>query len=109
MEKKFTWIPFYTELAKKLLEFKDNRSDLVKIVYELDEKYVNFIHNKDNSHVSDIDFFSFFSIFNRGITEENRKIICGFLKNKLNISAEIPLEFSSIPTMNKPAINILLA
>lgn len=100
MEKKFTWIPFYTELAKKLLEFKDNRSDLVKIVYELDEKYVNFINNHDKSQVFDIDFFSFFSIFNRGLTEENRKIICGFLKNKLNISAEIPSDFDSIPLVD---------
>lgn len=100
MEKKFTWIPFYTELAKKLLEFKDNRSGLVKIVYELDEKYVNFIHNKDKSPVSDIDFFSFFSIFNRGLTDENRKIICGFLKNKLNLSAEIPSDFDSIPLVD---------
>lgn len=100
MEKKFTWIPFYTELAKKLLEFKNNRSDLVKIVYELDEKYVNFINNHDKSQVFDIDFFSFFSIFNRGLTEENRKIICGFLKNKLNLSAEIPSDFDSIPLVD---------
>lgn len=100
MEKKFTWIPFYTELAKKLLEYKDNRSDLVKIVYELDEKYVNFINNHDKSQVFDIDFFSFFSIFNRGLTNENRKIICGFLKNKLNLSAEIPSDFDSIPLVD---------
>lgn len=100
MEKKFTWIPFYRELAKKLLEFKNNRSDLVKIVYELDEKYVNFINNHDKSQVFDIDFFSFFSIFNRGLTNENRKIICGFLKNKLNLSAEIPSDFDSIPLVD---------
>lgn len=100
MEMKFTWIPFYTELAKKLLEFKNNRSDLVKIVYELDEKYVNFINNHDKSQVFDIDFFSFFSIFNRGLTNENRKIICGFIKNKLNLSAEIPSDFDSIPLVD---------
>ena len=100
MEKRFTWIPFYTELAKKLLEFKNNRSDLVKIVYELDEKYVSFIHNKDRTPVSDIDFFSFFSIFNRGTSDENRKIICNSLKKKLNLSADIPLNFDGIPTMD---------
>ena len=100
MEKKFTWIPFYKELAEKLLEFKDNRSELVKIVYELDEKYVNFINNHAKSQVSDIDFFSFFSIFNRGLTNENRKIICGYLKNKLNLSSEIPSDFDSIPLVD---------
>lgn len=29
----FTWIPFYEEMAQKLLTFKDRRKDLVDIVY----------------------------------------------------------------------------
>ena len=42
MEKKtsFTWIPFYTEMAEKLLEYKDNRKELVKIVYGMDIQLV---------------------------------------------------------------------
>ena len=39
---RFTWIPFYMEMAKKLLEYKDDRRELVKIVYEMDEKYISF-------------------------------------------------------------------
>ena len=27
-DNKFDWIPFYKELADKLLEYKDNRADL---------------------------------------------------------------------------------
>ena len=42
MEEKlsFTWIPFYTEMAEKLLEYKDNRKELVKIVYGMDIQLV---------------------------------------------------------------------
>ena len=29
-EKQFTWIPFYKELAKALLKYKDNRKPLVE-------------------------------------------------------------------------------
>ena len=42
-EAKFTWIPFYKELAKKVLEYKDKRKDLMKIVYSLPEKYTSFL------------------------------------------------------------------
>ena len=30
-EAKFTWIPFYKELAQKVLDYKDKRKDLMKI------------------------------------------------------------------------------
>ena len=29
-EENFTWIPFYRELARKLLDFRDDRTPLVK-------------------------------------------------------------------------------
>ena len=31
-ETKFTWIPFYKELAQKVLEYKDKRKELTEIV-----------------------------------------------------------------------------
>ena len=80
-EVKFTWIPFYKELAQKVLDYKDKRKDLMKIVYSLPEKYTNFLQwrPEDGSGVTNPEFdpFSFFGIFNRGWTPENRKeILC---------------------------------
>lgn len=46
---RFTWIPFYMEMAKKLLEYKDDRRELVKIVYEMDENTSVFSMMKTNS------------------------------------------------------------
>ncbi len=96
----FTWIPFYEELASKLLEYKSRRDELVKIVYSLDRKYVDYIHNDDKSDVSDIDPFSVFAIFNRGNTDNNRRIILSHFKNCFGIKADLPVDFDGIPVLN---------
>ena len=40
----YTWIPFYMEMADKLLMYKNRRKELVDIVYALGEKYVGYIN-----------------------------------------------------------------
>ena len=37
----FTWIPFYEEMARKLLDYRNNRKVLVDIVYGLGDKMVH--------------------------------------------------------------------
>jgi hypothetical protein len=73
MEERYTWIPFYAELAKALLAYKNNRKPLVDFVYsELStvggRSLVDYIHMEDGSKVKDIDPFSLFAIFNRQLT-----------------------------------------
>ena len=56
MEERFTWIPFYAELAKVLLAYKNNRKPLVDFVYsDLSEvggrSLVDYIHMEDGSKV----------------------------------------------------------
>ena len=43
----FTWIPFYMEMAEKLLGFKEYRKPLLDIVYALDKKFVGYIKTED--------------------------------------------------------------
>lgn len=97
---RFTWIPFYEELADKLLEFRHKRKELVKIVYSLDRRFVKFLHDVQNQDYTNIDPFSIFSIFNRGIKDENRKIIAKDLKDKFSIKSDIPDDFTGIPRMD---------
>ena len=103
-EAKFTWIPFYKELAQKVLEYKDKRKDLMKIVYSLPEKYTNFLQwrPEDGSGVTNPDFdpFSFFGIFNRGWTPENRKEILSLFKEKFSLKSKIPEDFEGIPVLD---------
>ena len=96
---KFSWIPFYMEMADKLLTFKNNRKALVDIVYSLDSQYVNYIHTDDGRHYSDIDPFTFFGIFNRGNSYEKRTRIATFFKEQLGIAAEVPENLEGIPTV----------
>lgn len=105
MEERFSWIPFYSELAKALLAYKDDRKPLVDFVYsELSQvgerSLVDYIHMEDGSKVKDIDPFSVFAIFNRSLKLENR---IGFLqkfKERFELKSAVPTDFDGIPTVN---------
>lgn len=96
----FSWIPFYMEMADKLLQFKPDRKDLIEIVYSLDEEHVNYIKDNEGGRYSDIDPFSVFAIFNRGLSHQKRIAVATHFKNKLGIDAPIPADFDGIPVMN---------
>lgn len=60
MEERFSWIPFYSELAKTLLEYKNDRKPIVDFIYsDLStvggKSLVDYIHMEDGSRVKDID------------------------------------------------------
>lgn len=93
----FSWIPFYMEMADKLLAFKNNRKALVDIMYSLNSQYVSYIHTNDGGRYPDIDPFTFFGIFNRGNSFEKRKKIAAFFKERLGVKAEVPENYEGIP------------
>ena len=97
---RFTWIPFYMEMAKKLLEYKDDRRELVKIVFGMDEQFVNYIRDDAGNNYYDLDPFSVFSIFNRRLVDEKRKVICTYFKDNFNLLSGLPRDFNAIPLMN---------
>ena len=96
----FTWIPFYEEMADKLLAFKDNRAVLVDLVYKLEKKFVGYIKTQAGGQLTGIDPFTVFGIFNRGISECNRIYLCQYFKEKLGIGASVPTDFDGIPILN---------
>lgn len=102
MEEKmsFTWIPFYTEMAEKLLEYKDNRDELVKIVYGMNEEDVSFFKDDRKNNFKDLHPFALFGIFNRQILPYKKIRICTYLKDKLQIKSDIPSDFDGLPTVN---------
>ncbi len=101
MEEKdrFSWIPFYTELAEKLLTYKDKRKELTDIVYELGE-LAGYLHNAKQQKFDELHPFAVFGVFNRRITEENRKKICQYFKERLGLTSDIPDDFDGIPILN---------
>ena len=95
----FSWIPFYQELAEKLLEYKDKRGDLVQFVYSLGD-CSSFIKKDDGSEVEDIDPFTAFAVFNRQIGDAKRVKIAKSFKDYFSVLAEVPDDFLGIPVMN---------
>ena len=115
MSEKFTWIPFYEEMAQKLLAFKDNRKELIDLVYSLGPEYTDYIYDEQidengkvkkdekgkklRQRVNDIDPFSVMAIFNRKILDENRNAIVQKFKELLKIEAGLPEDYDSIPIL----------
>lgn len=105
----FTWIPFYKEFAQKLLKFRSNRTSVVDWIYDnLDSSYIKHLKDApDGRRVPDVDPFTVFAIFNRGITDDKRKDICARFKEFLNIAAPVPQDFNGIPVMNTQRSNFM--
>ena len=96
----FTWIPFYEEFADKLLPYKVDRIALILLIKKVYSDLGMKLPKLDYDEPVDIDPFTVFGLFNKGITDANRiKIIKGF-KKLLNISADVPTDFSGIPVVN---------
>ncbi|MGN0885182.1 MAG: AAA family ATPase [Candidatus Spyradosoma sp.] len=101
-EENFTWIPFYRELARKLLDFRDDRTPLVTLIYENPQiaPATNYLHMRDGSRCADIDPFSFFGIFNRGISAQSRSAVLAELKKFFALDAALPRDFDGIPILD---------
>ena len=104
----FTWIPFYKELAQKLLQFRNDRKPLVNWIYDNLQGYINHLKDApDGRRVPDIDPFTVYAIFNRGITPDKRIDICEKFKHFLAVSAPVPQDFEGIPIMNAKQSNFM--
>lgn len=97
----FDWINFYSELATKLLSFKNDRKTLIekiKSVYTSIDMKIPKLDGGDE--IIDIDPFTVFGLFNKGITNSNRLSIITGIANEFGIEAKIPDNFDGIPVLN---------
>ena len=102
MEKQFTWTDIYSEFAKELLTYKNNRVVLIEIMREVfKEAEVRFYLSEGNNiPLSDICPFTVFGTFNRGITDKNRIKILSAIKKKFNLASSVPEDFNGIPILS---------
>lgn len=96
------WVSCYQALADKLLGFKNNRKGLIDIVYQtFEEAGIKPPCLEDNnSKPTDIDPFTVFAMFNRGIKDVNRIAFIKALSNILHIDTQQPVSFEGIPVVN---------
>ena len=105
----FTWIPFYKELAETLLQYKNDRSQLIKWM-KIDLNKVKtrrgghslisyLIQSVHFQQINDIDPFSVFGIFNRTNQrgDSGRRELLLMFHDKFNLSSDVPTDFNGIP------------
>ena len=93
------WIRFYMEFADKLrhIDRKELIERIKKVYASIGMRLPTLERGGD---VVDIDPFTIFGLFNKGITNTNRiNIITGFAK-EFGVTAPVPENFDGIPVLN---------
>lgn len=97
-KQRFKWTQFYEAVADKLITYKDKRQELISFVIQLADKFdLSYIKDKQ---LDDICPFTVIGLFNRGITDENRKAIAKDLADYLGVTEGVPNSFEGIPILN---------
>lgn len=110
-DRRFEWISFYETIADRLLAFANRREELLRGIFtvksRMDKDNVPFtnledIYDVDESKgpLEDICPFTSIGIFNRGITDDNRKTIAGALQKFLGVEESTPEFWGGIPVLN---------
>ena len=99
---RFDWVDFYKELSGNLLNYKDNRQDLiVKVKQIFTDTGLNMPTLEKDGHLIDIDPFTVFGLFNKSsMKAENRKRIVAAIADIFDLTAKVPTSFDSIPVLN---------
>lgn len=102
----FEWTDFYEAVAEKLLAYADDRAPLIDTIHEIGKHVPKFqvLHDRfpdgSTGPLQDICPFTAMGIFNRSMTDVNRKIIAGELARFLGVTIPIPPSFEGIPVLN---------
>lgn len=105
-KKRFLWTRFYEAIADKLLLYRDKRDELIKGIHSIASKVEGLSNLQDQFQngtagpLKDICPFTTMGIFNRGITDVNRKNIATELATFLGVEEVVPDSFEGIPVLN---------
>lgn len=105
-KRRFKWTRFYEAVADKLLIFRNRRDELVSGIHAIASKVDGLSNLQDqfaddtSGPLKDICPFTTVGIFNRGITDTNRKAIATELAGLLGVTEPVPDSFEGIPILN---------
>ena len=107
---RFDWIPFYEAAAEALRGFKNERKKLLDGIFavksRMDIENIPFTPLEDRfrdgtrGQLEDICPFTVIGSFNRGITDANKGIIAGALREFLAVSHAAPKFWGGIPVLD---------
>ena len=105
-QRRFKWTRFYEAVADKLLTYRNRRDELISGVLDIAANVEGLSNLQDQfvdgskGPLKDICPFTVLGIFNRGITDINRKTIASKLSDLLGVSEPVPDTFEGIPILN---------
>lgn len=106
-KRRFGWTKFYEAIADKLLTYRNNRVALVEGIRAISTRVDGLGHLAEDHYtdgttgfVRDICPFTTMGLFNRGVTDANRKIIAAELAKFLGVDEGVPESFEGIPILN---------
>ncbi|MCQ4254723.1 McrB family protein [Stutzerimonas stutzeri] len=105
-KQRFAWTDFYEAVAEKLLSYKENRTPLIEGIHEIASRVPGLTYLQDkfpdgtSGPLQDICPFTAMGIFNRSMTDANRKSIAGELAKFLGMTVPVPPSFEGIPVLN---------
>lgn len=102
----FTWIPFYQELAKELINWQKRQNELISFLETLrgDGHVITPLMDKSRTGtrflLKEIDPFTFFGVFNRRIGYDQKLSILTRIKKHFKLKSDLPEDFNGLPILN---------
>lgn len=104
---RFQWTKFYEAVADKLLDYRQNRPVLLEGIQEIAKRVDSLAYLSQDQYADgttgflrDICPFTTMGLFNRGLTDANRKVVAAELAKFLGVEGPVPNSFEGIPVLN---------
>ena len=99
-DSQYSWPRFFMELADKLLAFKDDRQALIAMLQHVYDELGMDLPTLDSGGIpTDIDPFTVYGLFNRGLTDNKRRAVALGIGGALGVQASLHDDFVGIPTL----------
>jgi 5-methylcytosine-specific restriction protein B len=98
-------MPLYQELAKKLAGWEKRQGELISFLETLRSEgfVITPLNDRDSDGarflLKEIDPFTFYGVFNRGISYDQRLAILARIKQHFELQNELPDDFNGIPIL----------
>jgi 5-methylcytosine-specific restriction protein B len=104
---RFRWASFYQAIADALRTHRHDRQPLIHFLQEAQSRVegLNLLSGDQFSDgrkgfIADIDPFTLFGLFNRGIRDSNRQAVAREIAAFLGVQEPVPQSFEGIPVLN---------
>ena len=100
MDSQYSWPRFFMELADKLLAFKDDRQALIATLQHIYAELGMDLPTLDSGGIpTDIDPFTVYGLFNRGLTDNKRRAVALGIGGALGVQAPLHDDFVGVPVL----------